>query len=165
MRNVQILIFFIIIIIVASFVQKEGLSNKQIQKKNIMTPALTPASNSADAIPTSAPSQSPTLIPSTSTPVPSAQKNISAFVYPGSIILNQSEDKMTLQSTDDPQAITNWYKEKLISLNMKAKSFVTTNTNGNILNKLVGAGNGLKVKIQIEKDNTSSTTAINISIE
>ena len=55
--------------------------------------------------------------------------------------------------------------EKLISLNMKAKSFVTTNTNGNILNKLVGAGNGLKVKIQIEKDNISSTTAINISIE
>ena len=154
MRNLQLLVILVLIIFAVSLIQEEGLGSKQIQKKNIMTP-----------IPTPTPISIPTSIPSTSTPIPSSQINMSSFVYPGSIILNQSGDEMTLQSTDDPQAITNWYKEKITGMGMNAKSFVQTNTNGNVLNKLIGAKAGFKVKIQIEKNSSSNITEIKVSLE
>ncbi|OGH14867.1 MAG: hypothetical protein A2860_00705 [Candidatus Levybacteria bacterium RIFCSPHIGHO2_01_FULL_37_33] len=153
MRNLQLLVILVLIIFAVSLIQEEGLGSKQIQKKNIMTP-----------IPTPTPISIPTSIPSTSTPIPSSQINMSSFVYPGSIILNQSGDEMTLQSTDDPQAITNWYKEKITGMGMNAKSFVQTNTNGNVLNKLIGAKAGFKVKIQIEKNSSGNITAIKVSL-
>ena len=153
MRNLQLLVILVLIIFAVSLIQEEGLGSKQIQKKNIMTP-----------IPTPTPISIPTSIPSTSTPIPSSQINMSSFVYPGSIILNQSGDEMTLQSTDDPQAITNWYKEKITGTGMNAKSFVQTNTNGNVLNKLIGAKAGFKVKIQIEKNSSGNITAIKVSL-
>ena len=162
MRNLQLLVILVLVLFAVSLIQKEGLSNKQIQKKNIMTPTSTPIQT---PIPTPTPIPIPTSIPPASIPVPSSQMNMSSFVYPGSIILNQSGNKMTLQSTDDPQAITVWYKEKIISLSMKAQSFVQTNTNGNILNKLVGASAGFKVKIQIEKNSSSNITEIKVSLE
>ena len=161
MRNLQLLVILVLIIFAVSLIQKEGLSNKQIQKKNIMTPTSTPIQT---PIPTPTPISIPTSIPSTSTPIPSSQINMSSFVYPGSIILNQSGDEMTLQSTDDPQAITNWYKEKITGMGMNAKSFVQTNTNGNVLNKLIGAKAGFKVKIQIEKNSSGNITAIKVSL-
>ena len=155
MRNLRLLVILIIVLIAVSFVQREGLSNKQVQKKNIMTPAPIPTQ-------TPIPSQTSTLILPTSTPVPSPQKDMSSFVYPGSTILNQSGGEMTLQSTDDPQTITKWYKEKITSLNMNAKSFVQTNTNGNILNKLVAAKSGFKISVEISKKNNEGKTEISV---
>lgn len=161
MRNLQLLVILVLIIFAVSLIQKEGLGSNQTPSTPIQTPI--PASNAADATPTSIPI--PTSIPPTSTPVLSHQKNIQSFIYPGSMILNQSGDKMTLQSSDESSDITNWYKEKITSLNMNAKSFVQTNTNGNVLNKLVGANAEFKVKIQIEKNSSSNVTAIEVSLE
>ncbi|OGH39316.1 MAG: hypothetical protein A3B44_02435 [Candidatus Levybacteria bacterium RIFCSPLOWO2_01_FULL_38_21] len=154
MRNLQLLVILVLVLFAASLIQKEGLGSKQTQKKNIMVPTPTPT-----------PIPIPTSIPSTSTPTPFFQINMSSFIYPGSTILNQSEDKMTLQSSDDPQAITNWYKEKITSMGMNAKSFVQTNTNGNILNKLAGANGSINVSIEISKQNSESKTVIKILIK
>ena len=154
MRNLQLLVILVLVLFAASLIQKEGLGSKQTQKKNIMVPTPTPT-----------PIPIPTSIPSTSTPTPFFQINMSSFIYPGSTILNQSEDKMTLQSSDDPQAITNSYKKKITSMGMNAKSFVQTNTNGNILNKLAGANGSINVSIEISKQNSESKTVIKILIK
>lgn len=169
MRNLQLLVILVLTIFTISLIQKEDLGSNQTQKKNIMLPTPAPASNAADAtqtlIPTPASTPISTSIPSTSIPTPSSKIDISSFVYPGSIILNQSANEMTSQSTNDPQAITNWYREKIISLNMNAKSFVQTNTNGNVLNELVGVSARFKVKIQIEKISLSNVAAIKVSLK
>jgi len=154
MRNLRLLVILIIVLIAVSFVQREGLSNKQIQ------PAPTPIQSGPT--PTPIPTPIPTLVPSTSIPIPSSQRNMSSFAYPGSIILNQSEKEMTLQSLDDPTSITNWYKEKIVNLNMNAKSFVQINTNGNILNKLVAAKSGFKISVEISKKNNEGKTEISV---
>ncbi len=161
MKNLQLLIILIITLIVISLIQREGVDNSN-QKKNIIT--LPPTkSQTQTPIPTQA--SAPTLVLPTLIPESFSQKNIKSFVYPNSIVLNKSEKEMALQSSDDPSSITNWYKEKVISLDMKAQSFVQTNTNGNILNKLAGARTGFKVTLKIEKNNSSSSTAIKVSIE
>lgn len=152
MRNLQLLVILVLIIFAISLIQKEGLGSKQTQ---IPTPTQTPT-------PTSTPTPIPTSVPSTSTPIPFSQRNMSSFIFPGSIILNQSGDEMTLQSLDDPISITNWYKEKIISLNMNAKSFVQTNTNGDILNKLVASDGAHKVQVKISKKNNESVVEISV---
>ena len=115
MRNLQLLVILVLIIFAISLIQKEGLDSKQ-------TPTPTPIQSGP--IETPAPSPTPNLLPPTPTSIPSPQRDMSSFIYPGSIILSQSGNEMTLQSTDDPQTITNWYKEKITSLGMNAKSFV-----------------------------------------
>jgi len=162
MSNLRLLVILIIVLITVSLIQKEGLSNKQIQKKNIMIPISTPTPIQSGPTQTPIPTPIPTLLPFTSIPIPSSQRNMLSFVYPGSIILNQSGNEATLQSTDDPQAITNWYKEKIISAGVNAKSFVTTNTNGNILNKLAGAKSGFKISVEISKKSNESVVKISV---
>jgi len=158
MSNLRLLVILILILVVLSFIQKEGLGSKN-QKKNVIVSTPTPKATPAQ---TPIPTPIPTLVPSTSIPIPSSQRNISSFAYPGSIILSKSEKEMTLQSLDDPQAITNWYKEKIISAGVNAKSFVTTNTNGNVLNKLVGAKSGFKISVEISKKNNEGKTEISV---
>lgn len=163
MRNLQLLVILIVILFAISFIQKENLGNKDNQKKNIMTPMPTPTQiPTSSPIPTQTPN--PTLLSPTLTSASSSQKNIRSFIYPGSTILNQSGDEITLQSTDDPQAITNWYKEKITSMGMNTKSFVQTNTNGNVLNKLAGSDGEHKVEIKISKKNNESAVEISVSI-
>src|SRR3989344_2539018 len=154
MRNLQLLVILVLVLFAASLIQKEGLGSKQTQKKNIMVPTPTPT-----------PIPIPPSIPSTSTPTPFFQINMSSFIYPGSTILNQSEDKMILQSTDDPQAITDWYKEKITSMGMNAKSFVQTNTNGNVLNKLAGAKSGFKISVEVSKKDNQEKTEISVNLD
>jgi len=57
-----------------------------------------------------------------------------------------------------------WHKEKITSMGMNAKSFVQTNTNGNILNKLVSANGETKVSIEISKNGSEAQTKISINI-
>jgi len=49
-------------------------------------------------------------------------------------------------------------------MGMNAKSFVQTNTNGNILNKLVSANGETKVSIEISKNGSEAQTKISINI-
>jgi len=77
--------------------------------------------------------------------------------------LESSSASSVFESNDDPDLITNWYKEKIKSLGMNSKSFVQTKTNGNVLNKLVGARGDKEIRVGIVKKNDESVTKITVS--
>ena len=62
-------------------------------------------------------------------------------------------------------ASLNWYKDKIKALGMNATSFVQTNTNDNVLNKLVAANNSQKVTVEISRSNSSSPTSVSIVLD
>lgn len=164
MRNLQLLVILVLAIFAVSLIQREGSGSKINRQKNIMAPTSSIAPS-----PTSNSILRPTSIPDskffTSTPTPSSGINISNFIYPGSAILNRSRDELTLQNTDDPQVITNWYKEKIINTGMNTRSFVQTNTNGNILNKLAGAKSGFKIIVEISKKSSEEKVKISVNFD
>ena len=92
----------------------------------------------------------------TAQPLPTSASN--DLVYPGAKQLNLD----TYESTDNPETITNWYKNKIKDLGFKTTSSVETNTNGDILNKLASNNNSKEIRIEISKDNNQSVTRINI---
>lgn len=118
--------------------------------------------------PSPAPSSSPTPFSSpknsplpTPTPASTTSSPKSAdWQYPGS-----TGNGNHWQSSDSPQVITDWYKNKIKTLNLNATSFVQTNTNNNVLNKLVAANGSTKVAIEITKDASSSQTSISVNLD
>ncbi len=107
----------------------------------------------------------PTVTPKTP-PLPKEDKLIipsplQIWAYPGSTSVGDSK----WQSNDPPQVITNWYKDKIKSQGMNATSFVQTNTNDNILNKLVGANGSMKVSVEITRASGISQTSISVVLD
>lgn len=90
--------------------------------------------------------------------------NLSDFKYPNSSPVGNLENGIKLESSDNPNAITDWYQEKIRSLEFKSKSFVQTKTNGNVLNKLVAASGNKEVRVEIEKSADSSKVSITVSL-
>jgi hypothetical protein len=101
----------------------------------------------------------PTSIPTPTIQSQNKSSNFNDFIYPGAT----NKWNGNYESGDDPDTITNWYKEKIISTGMNVKTFVTTKTNGNVLNKLAGANSSLSVLVEIEKKEGESITKIIIS--
>jgi hypothetical protein len=95
--------------------------------------------------------------------MPSTGKNLNDFFYPGATQISSHDNELKLESSDDPSKITDWYKSKIESLDMNAKSFVNTKTNGNVLNKLVGDNGDLEVRVEISKK--ENETKVKISVE
>jgi hypothetical protein len=104
----------------------------------------------------------PTTIPEPT--VSSGSINLSDFQYPGARIVASTDKSLSLESTDDPDKVSDWYKEKLKQKNYNAKSIVETSTNGMILNKFQASGSPGTVTIEITKDANSSTTSVKISM-
>lgn len=102
----------------------------------------------------------------TSHPTPLPTKTLptrfSGFVYPNSQIVENNNSKILLVSSDHPDAITDWYKDKIKDMGMNVTSFVVTKTNDNVENKLVGAMNSDKVTVDIIKSSGSSTISITV---
>lgn len=96
----------------------------------------------------------PTTI-ATSAPIPST-----GFIYPSSTVVENSGSRIKLITYDSPDKVTSWYQDKIKSEGMSATSFVKTSTNGNVLNKLVGAGSEMKVTIEITKHPGGNTQII-----
>lgn len=92
-------------------------------------------------------------------PSPALSEN---YVFAGSKIIRKTETGIEMESTADPSEITNWYKEKIKSLDFNARSFTQTSTNGTILNKLSAAKPGEKIDITIKKDQNISTITITV---
>ncbi|MCL4418615.1 hypothetical protein M1146_00770 [Patescibacteria group bacterium] len=160
MKNIKILFVFLIIIYITSLTQKDFLKSSR-KPTPIIPETKIPPTNQPKL--TLAPTVTSTLVPSS---VPSPTKsNIDSFIYPGSIKVNGGENSLVLQSNDDPQAITNWYKEKITNISMNAKSFVQTNTNGNVINKLVGAKPGFKVGVEVSKKSGEGTVRISVTLD
>lgn len=101
----------------------------------------------------------PTSTQSSTPPQQLNQADSTDLIYPGS----NDKGGSNYESDDDPDKITDWYKEKIKSMGMNVKTFVATKTNGNVLNKLAGANSKTNISIEIEKEETESITKIKIS--
>lgn len=85
---------------------------------------------------------------------------LSDFIYQNSSIIFQSDSEVILESSDDPEKITNWYQEKIKQNGFNIKNFVKTKVNGVVENKLSGANGENEINIEI----TSSGDKTNISV-
>lgn len=172
MNSVRILAVLLIILgLVIAGQRIANQSNKNTEKATA-SPSSTPT-DSPSVTPTSSPTNNPPTPTSTSIPTDSPSPtnapanqslNISDLKYPGATIINESESKLELESSDDPQKITDWFKDKIKSKNLNVTSFVQTSTNGNVLNKLVGANSNTELRVEITKQNDSQTVKISISL-
>jgi len=111
------------------------------------------------------PTIKPTLKPTneTATPRPTNKPTESSnnnWYYPGASVVSSSGNSATLSTGTDPDAVTDWYKNKIKERGMNTTSFVTTKTNNNVLNKLAGSGNGQNISVEIKRDAGSSITQI-----
>ena len=105
---------------------------------------------------------SPTKVP---VPTQSPQtSNILEYKYPNSQIVSSTSTLMSLESSDNSDSITDWYKGKINSLGMNVKTFVTTSANEKVLNKLVGADGVKEINIEISKEDSQSIVKISITI-
>jgi len=86
------------------------------------------------------------------------------FVYPGSEVVSSSAGSAYLRTMDDPDKVTDWYKEKIESYEMNVKSFVTTKTNDNVLNKLAGAKEGLEIAVEVKRGEGEFVSEINLTL-
>lgn len=175
--NIVLLVSVIVFISSALIVKEENVLSVRIKKdQSQIQPSPTPK-------PTGTPFSSPTpsiqfspkptpkpVIPSPNptssnnpTPIPNTNTSSNAFIYPNSIQISSSGEVVTLESSDSPSVITDWYKNKIKEQGMKTTSFVTTSTNGNVLNKLAGASSTQNVQITITKKTSDSKTKIEIS--
>lgn len=116
-----------------------------------------------ESVPTQTPS--PTSMPSPSNTSAPTQKssNLRQFLYPDATISLQSDNSLTLVSSDDAQTITDWYKNKINELGMNTRSFVQTKTNDNLHNVLAAAKSGEEIKVTITKNAGDSQVSIVIS--
>ncbi len=169
MKNIKLLIILVIILIVAVIEQKSFISKSQKQV-NILKPTKSSAP-SVTPTPTvfqNANNQNKNVQMPTTTPIPTQTANnntdISSFIYLNSTTISSGNKNLILQSFDDPQVITNWYKDRITNIGMSAKSFITTNTNGDILNKLAGANGSMQVEVTISKKSSESRVKIKIEI-
>lgn len=139
--SILIIIFAVVLTAAAALLVK----SKPWQEYSLDTALLSP-------VPTSRP-----------TAVPAPQINISLenFRYLNSKQI-KDDGELVLESNDDPQAITGWYKEKIVNSGLNTTSFIQTNTNGQILNKLVGAGGGIQVRVEISKEANRPQTTIKV---
>jgi hypothetical protein len=119
----------------------------------------------------SLPSEEPTPTPTAValvTPQPKSQppqnQNIAEYIYPGSKIAASSSQNLTLTSGDDPGKITSWYKAKIQSKNLNVNSFVSTQANDKILNKLVGGSAQISINVEVSRDSASALVNITIGL-
>jgi len=123
------------------------------------SPTIDPIST---ASPTPRPTPAATLLQTNSpTANPTANNNSNSdWRYPNSTVVSGSGNNITLSSGGDPATITDWYKQKIQNLGMNTKTFVTTNSNNNVLNKLAGAGNNTSINIEIKRNSGDTNTTV-----
>lgn len=94
---------------------------------------------------------------------PKSSPNFSTYIYPDSKTVKSSAGLLVLESLDNPDKITDWYKEKIKSQGMKTTSFVVTRVNGNVLNKLAGSDGKTNIHITVTKTQNQDKVSIEIS--
>lgn len=105
---------------------------------------------------------SPTQVKTSPTQPDPTQETADTLIYPNAEKQSSSGNSLFLKSQDDPDRITDWYKEQIAGLGMKTKTFVKTNENGNILNKLVGVNGASSIRVEITKNAMQNTVWITI---
>lgn len=138
------------------FEEKNNNENKNIRKEEIVEDTNDNVGIENEVV---VEEVSPTTTNPSVTPAPN-NNTIDAFVYPGGSVSGKSNNNFTMESTDSAESITNWYKAKIEEFDMNATSVVTTNTNGNVLNKIAASNGNLSVEIEISSSNGDNSTKI-----
>lgn len=128
-----------------------------VQEKPIATSLVTISAKPSQIV-------SPTVVIS-STPKPTllpSQSN-SDFFYPNATTLSSQGEEVVLESSSDPGEITDWYTQKIKEKNMNANTFVRTNSNGNVLNKLAASNGNEKIAVEITRNSGEQKTKIKIN--
>lgn len=105
--------------------------------------------------PTSTPTTEPTAAPS---------NYLNRFIYPDSVIVSSSSTTLSIETGDNPTEVTDWYKDAIAGENMSVTSFVTTSTNNNILNELVGADGEKEIRVEIEKGEGEERVRVDVTL-
>lgn len=141
---------------VTTVTQKEGEALSATDSANVTEEPEQPPKS-----PTASPTSSPITPESTTTPQQKS-KIEDGLVYPNVTIKEESGSTVVLESGDSSETITDWYKDKINSLGMNVKSFVTTRANDKVLNKLVGADEEREIRIEISKEPGESSVMIRV---
>lgn len=157
LTEIMSIIVAVLILVVSVAISNQIGSKKTQDQKEILSVSATPSHSSNNSQVTI----KKEVKDNSSTP---QTFNLSDFKYPNSNQSSGSGNNIILESNDNPDLITDWYKEKIRSLGFKSKSFVQTKTNGNILNKLVAASGNREIRVEIEKSANSPKVSINLSI-
>lgn len=141
--------------------KKDLVTKKDLPMEQNQQPG-TPSAQTATPSATPPPATAPTPVPP-----PKAKQSlvdIASFRYPNSSVKLEETNHLVLDSVDDSVAITDWYKQKIISAGANSKSFVTTKANDNVNNSLVGATSKFKISVKITKPSNFSTVSIDVTI-
>lgn len=153
----HIAILIVAAVLVVSGIVVRRTSTKETPSETIVLGESVPTP--PDTIP---PTQS-TLAPSPTLPAKQEPTPDKQFVYPGATVTAESDSSLTMESSDDAQTITDWYKDKIKELGMTTKSFVQTKTNDNVLNALAAAKSDEEIKVTITKN--SGDWVVSIVVE
>lgn len=130
-------------------------------------------SATSQVIPITSPMLSPTFTPtsipvSTATPsaTPTATSSISEWIYTGQMSEKSvTESALSFTTTDAPKVVTAWYKEKTMALGYSSNSFIQTESNAKVLNKISGSKEIGSVAVEISKDSDVSPTHVTITLD
>lgn len=134
----------------------------------VNTKLLKKESNKIVQITSTAPEVTLTQAPKSSTKPtqdPKKVEDTTNLKYPNSTVVSQNGSTTIYESSDNADAITDWYKKEIEDLNMNVKSFVTTKTNGKILNKLVGSDGKVEIDVEITKPSEEDTVKISVKFD
>jgi hypothetical protein len=165
----QIPIIIALVTLGCGIIFRNIVNEKNHYNQNVI---ISDATSSQKPMPTSTatPLPIPTITPSirpsiTKQIIPSDKpsQNHSEWIYPSAAIIKNEQSSILLSSTDNPDSITEWYKNQITSRKLAVTTFVKTNSNGNINNVLAGNGN-LSIKVEITKKSTDQFVLINVSL-
>ena len=142
-----LMVLFSILTVVGSFIDKS--KKGEVKNSQIKYPSTQPSLISS----TPTPQKTIQLL---DTPTPTPVSPTDQFTYPNS----QKTGGNTYSTTDSPQVVTNWYKNKFEELNLNVTSLVQTSSNDNVLNKLSGANGSIEISVEITRRANDTTTKI-----
>jgi len=104
-----------------------------------------------------------TVVPAKPATIPDQSEILSNLIYPGSQIGFESAQTLSMNSGDDPQSVSDWYREKFkeLGFSVTSSSYVVNNNEYVIKQVAIDGGKNLNIEI-IRID--SMTTKVTISI-
>ncbi len=157
--------FILVTVVVVGVVFSKG--------KNIDTENVVGISNTADVVEKEIPTPDLTQS-SSSTPQPTTinerkeadqDSGISEYKYPSSFVISSDPNSLVLESSDDSDKITDWYKDKIVREGLSVRTSVKTKTNGKVLNKLVGSDGEHKINVEVGKLSDSAIIRITVVLD
>lgn len=147
--------------------ENSGSSSQNIDKdqsieqesEDIETPIPKLSNQTPEATPTNVPTPKQNEVPQANNTT-----NLNDYIYPKAVEKEKGQNSIKLISSDSPDTITDWYKEKIKEKGMNVTSFVVTKTNDNVLNKLAGASSQAKVEVEISRPSGTSQTQISVLV-